>query len=337
VKPLAAPEPFRWQDGDRVVVFGRGRLAEAEALLGGDYVLLTTPRAAAAAPEVVDRATAVHQVPSGWVDELAGDLRGHVQGELLVALGGGRVVDTAKALAACDPPRRVAAIPTTLSGAEMTPIHRHATGVPPSTPRVRPAIVLNDPDLSASQSPTDMAQSAGNALGHAVEGPLTPLTNPVAALAAIRAAQLLDAGSSSAEPDAEARDRLALGALLAGYVIGSTGYGLHHVTSQTLVRFAGIGHGAANTIMLPVTLQALERRFPDGFLGELRDALGRDPAALAERLHQLGGVTTLRDAGVTDEQLDHCVSEAAARAELQMTPPPADEAELRELYQAAAS
>jgi alcohol dehydrogenase class IV len=330
--------PFRWQDGERVIVFGRGRVSEAAQLLGSsDYVLLTTPRAEAAAPDLVKRAAAVRHVAPGRVDELAGALREQVRGELLVALGGGRVIDTAKALAASDPPRRVAAIPTTLSGAEMTPIHRHAAGVPPTTTRVRPAIVVNDPGLSASQSPAEMAQSAGNALGHAVEGPLTPLGNPVAELAAIRAAQLLDAGSRAAQPGPEARDQLALGALLAGYVIGSTGYGLHHVMSQTLVRFAGIGHGAANAIMLPVTLRALRERFPEGFLRQLGDALDEDPIALAERLRDLGGVRTLHDAGVTTDQLERCVTEAAQRAELQMTPPAADEAELRELYDDAAA
>ena len=59
------------------------------------------------------------------------------------------------------------------------------------------------------------------------------------------------------------RASLALGALLAGYVIGSTGYGLHHILSQTLVRFAGVEHGAANAIMLPHSIEALARRFPD--------------------------------------------------------------------------
>ena len=123
---------------------------------------------------------------SGRVDEVAGALRPVVRGETLVALGGGRVIDVAKALAAADPPRRVVAIPTTLSGAEMTPVHRRAAGADPSTPGVRPAVVVNDPALSASQPAEQLAQSAGNALGHAIEGPATPLTNPVAQLAGDR-------------------------------------------------------------------------------------------------------------------------------------------------------
>ena len=166
------------------------------------------------------------------------------------------MIDVAKALAAADPPRRVVAIPTTLSGAEMTPVHRRAAGADPSAPGVRPAVVVNDPALSASQPAEQLAQSAGNALGHAIEGPATPLTNPVAQLSGSAAAQLIARGLASGALGDGERDALALGALLAGYAIGSAGYGLHHVLSQTLVRLAGIGHGAANTIMLPVTAGA---------------------------------------------------------------------------------
>src|SRR5438309_7309695 len=158
--PPAELAPFRWRDGERLIVFGRGRVSEARELIGGSYALLTTARAAGSAPELVDGASAVHQVAAGRVDELAGELRASVEGEVLVALGGGRVIDVAKALAAADPPRRVAAIPTTLSGAEMTPIHRHASGVSADTPRVRPAIVLTDPALAASQPAAALAQSA---------------------------------------------------------------------------------------------------------------------------------------------------------------------------------
>ena len=65
---------FTWRDGERIVRFGRGALAEAPDLLGDGYVLLTTPRAAASAPAVVAGAAAVHHVPTGRVDEVAGDL-----------------------------------------------------------------------------------------------------------------------------------------------------------------------------------------------------------------------------------------------------------------------
>ncbi len=117
-------------------------------------------------------------------------------------------------------------------------------------------------------------------------------------------------------------------------MIGSTGYGLHHVVSQTLARFEGVGHGAANAIMLPHTLGALAARSPDR-LGRLGDALGCEPSVVAAHLRRLGGVERLSDAGVTPDALGRCAEEASKRPELHMTPPPADVSELRELYQAA--
>ena len=136
---------FTWRDGDRLIRFGSGAVDEAVELLGGPgYALLTTDRAIEIAPHVALAAAHVHTVGYGLVEDVAGDLRDEVAGDRLVALGGGRVVDVAKALAAAGGSRAMA-IPTTLSGAEMTRGHRHARGVDPATPRVRPSVVVNDP------------------------------------------------------------------------------------------------------------------------------------------------------------------------------------------------
>ncbi len=326
--------PFRWRDGERLIVFGRGCLAEAHDLLSEPFALLTTARARAGASELTNRAAEEHLVPSGRVDEIAAELRPRIGSALLVALGGGRVIDTAKALAAADPPRRVAAIPTTLSGAEMTSVHRQAAGVAADTPRVRPAVVLTDPALAASQPAEELAQSAGNALGHAIEGPATTLANPVAALTALAGARLIAQGFAEAAVDEGERDALALGALLSGYAIGSAGYGLHHVVSQTLARFAGVSHGAANTIMLPLTTAALARRAP-GWTGRLRLELGSDPVELARLLRDRAGLGGLREAGVSEDDLELCAQQASERPEVAMTPPRAELEELRELYRAA--
>jgi alcohol dehydrogenase class IV len=333
---------FRWPDGERLIVFGRGELANAADTLGPPgYALLTTSRAVASAPAIAERAGSVHEVSDGRVDELAAALRSQVRDELIVALGGGRVIDTAKALAAAEPPRRVAAIPTTLSGAEMTPVHQHATGVAPDAPRVRPAIVINDPALCASQPPDQLAQSAANALGHAVDGPMTHLRSPVTTLAALDSARLLArafAPGAMADAPGAARDaaldELALGALLAGYVIGSTWYGLHHVLSQTLRRFAGLGHGEANAIMLPQTIGAIARRDP-AWIERMQGAIGEPPAQFAARLRDLGGRHSLHEAGVDQATLEVCVANALTRQELGFNTPPADEQEIRALYAAA--
>jgi alcohol dehydrogenase class IV len=323
---------FTWRDGERTIRFGRGVIGDAVEVLGGEgYALLTTERAAAMAPGVVEAAAGVHMLGDGYVDELAGELLGAVARERIVALGGGRVVDTAKALAAASGGTQVAmAVPTTLSGAEMTRIHRRAAGADQRAPTVRARVVVNDPALSASQPPQQLAASALNALGHAVEGPCTPLANPVATLAAHDGARLL-ARSLSEQPD---REGLALGALLAGYVIDSTGYGLHHVLSQTLVRIGGAGHAPANAVLLPHTTGALAWRFPER-IEALGVALEGDPAEVAARMCRLAGTTRLRDIGLEREALAECAKAAAERPELDLTPPRADRAELLALYEGA--
>ncbi len=327
---------FTWRDGERLIVFGRGSAGSAPDTLGSGYALLTTPRAIDAAPHLAAAAAAVHEVGPGHVDELAAELRAEVEAERLVALGGGRVIDTAKALVAAGAggAKSLAAIPTTLSGAEMTSVHRHATGVPMETPRVRPGTVINDPALSASQPAAGLAASAANALGHAAEGPLTSLRSPVTTLAGHEAARRLRAAFAGDLDAPGTRDELALAALLAGYVIGSTWYGLHHVVAQTVARLTPVGHGGANAIMLPVSLGALRRRFPRE-LDALDHALGTPAEEFAVTLRDGTGVSRLRDGGVTEEQLDQCAEAAAGRPELQMTPPAPDRTELWELFAAA--
>jgi alcohol dehydrogenase class IV len=323
-----ARDRFTWQDGERTIHFGHGALAAARDALGDGFTLLTTARARAMAPELAARAGAEHEVAPGRVDEVAGALLDVVDpGELLVALGGGRVVDTAKALAAARAPGRrprVAAVPTTLSAAEMTAVHRRAAGADGSLPGVRPAIVVNDPALSASQPPTELAASAANALGHAVEGPATVRSSPVPALAGREAARLIGiAYAGDGDPD---RPTLALGALLSGYAIDACGYGLHHVMSQTLARVGGVAHSSANAAMLPHTLAALESRGAAG-AGRL--------IALATGLARRAGALRLRDVGVDEAVLDACADAAALRSDLDLTPPRPGRDELRTLYGAA--
>ena len=321
---------FTWQDGERTIRFGRGCASDAVDVLGGPgYALLTTERAAAMAPHVVDAASAVHHVRNGAVDEISAELLDEVDGDRVVALGGGRLVDTAKAIVAVRGGRAMA-VPTTLSGAEMTRIHRLPAGTR-GTPG-RCAVVVNDPSLSASQPTGELAASALNALGHAAEAPCTPKASPVPTLAAHRAAHLLVRAFDSAEPD---RDGLALGALLAGYAIDASHYGLHHVLSQTLVRLAGAGHGPANAILLPHTLGALAWRFGSQN-DELADAVGEDPAQAATRLRALTGATRLSELGIGHDELARCADAAAERPELDLTPPRAERSELLAIYELAA-
>ena len=212
------PEDFTWRDGERLIRFGPSAAAEAEALLREngftEYLLLTTERARASAPALAERARAVVNVPTGKVDEISADLLGELSDsyESVVALGGGRVVDTAKAISGAGA-GRCAAVPTTLSGAELTPFHRLPKGVEGAR-MIRPALVIADPELMAGAPLTLLAASAMNALAHAMEALYTPLANPVCDIAALRSASLIAAwGHERPARPGGARARRAAGGL----------------------------------------------------------------------------------------------------------------------------
>ncbi|MEA2420460.1 MAG: maleylacetate reductase [Thermoleophilaceae bacterium] len=306
---------FTWRDGERLIRFGP--LAPVDE----PYVLLTTERVALA--EFVAAATEVVHVPPGRVDEISAGLLGRGSFEpdlLLVALGGGRVVDTGKAIAGAIG-GRCAAIPTTLSGAEMTPFHRTPAGVEGAR-LVRPALVLADPDLMTSAPPQTLAASAMNALAHAMEALYTPLANPVASMAALRAASLLPSDD---------REHLALGALLAGYASGLTGIAVHHAVCQTLVRMCGTPHAETNAVMLPHSARLMEGRAPEA-VREFRAAVApHDLSALAAR----SGHTRLGSLGVEEQRLPEVAEAVAAHPLLGNTPNPPGAEELLALLRAA--
>ena len=320
-------ESFTWADGERLIRFGDGALAEAPALLEargfGGYALMTTERAEADAPELASGASRVAHVPSGPVPDAAASVREDVRGMPLVALGGGRVIDAAKAIAGADG-GRVAAVPTTLSGAPMTRFHRMPAGVEQFN-LVRPALVVAEPGLMASQPMPDLAASAMNALAHAVESLYGPMRSPVTSMAGRRAVELFESGLGETEPR---RDDLALASILAGYAVGCAGFAVHHAVCQTTVRVLGTPHAQTNAVVLPHSAAFVAGRDP----GALQ---GVDPATLT-RLAARAGVTQLSELGVTEDQLDGVVEAVLRHPALGNTPggqPTGDE--LRALLGAA--
>jgi alcohol dehydrogenase class IV len=299
------------------------------------HVLLTTERALATLPDAAETALEVLLVPHGRVDEISAALLPAATERPLVALGGGRVIDTAKAIAGARG-GMCAAIPTTLSGAELTPFHRTPKDVPGAR-LVRPALVVADPDLMASQPLAELAASAMNALAHAMEALYTPRANPVAELAALRGAELIGAGLP-AEPIA--RDEVALGALLSGFASASTGIAIHHATCQTLVRGAGTPHAATNAVMLPHFAALMAERAP-AQLGAFAHALGAaapDPAAaagLVAALTALTGRTRLSELGVSEDDLPPVADAVVHHPLYGNTPEPPSEGELLGLLRAA--
>lgn len=336
--PVAA-EDFTWLDGERLIRFGEAALAEAPSLLASrgfaDYVLLTTPRALASAPEMAREAGDVVNVAPGGVPEVAAAAREAVAGRPLVALGGGRVVDAAKAIAGADR-SSCAAVTTTLSGAEMTPFHRMPAGVEEFR-LVRPSLVIAVPALMASQPMPALAASAMNALAHAIEALYAPMANPVSELAALRAVALIASGLRS---EAASREHLALGALLAGYASGVSGFAVHHVVCQTLVRVAGTPHAETNAVMVPHSVRMMAAKAPAA-VGRVAVALGEeeDPMYAAQavaKLSALAGPTRLAELGVERSTLPAVVAAVLERPDLPVnTPDPPGEEELTELLERA--
>ena len=332
-------ENFTWHDGERLIRYGAGALADAPRLLQQrgfeGYALLTTDRAARAAPDLVSGAGVVLEVPSGPVPDAAAFVRDEVDGRPLVALGGGRVIDSAKGIGGADA-LPIAAVPTTLSGAEMTRIHRMPAGVD-EFKLVRASLVIGDPALMASQPMPDLAASAMNALSHAAEGLYTPFANPASDATALGAASLIARGLADDQPD---RAALALAGILAGYSIGSAGLAVLHVLSQTTVRVTGAPHARVYSVLLPHTLELVAVRSPEP-IGKLALALGAgeedasQAAPIAARLAARSGVTRLAELNVEEEVFDEIVRIALGRPELRHTPEPPGNRELHELLERA--
>lgn len=336
---MDATADFTWLDGERLIRFGAGALTDAPRLLherGFDgYALLTTDRALEQAPDLRKRAATVLRVPPGYVPDAAAAVRGQVSRRPILALGGGRVIDAAKAIAAADG-LACAAVPTTLSGAEVTPFHRLPAGVDHG-PLIRPSLVLAAPELMASQETRALAASAMNALGHAAEALWVRFANPVAEMAALRAVELLSRGLAAGS---HGRPENALGGLLAGYAVGSALFGVHHVVCQTIVRVAGTPHAETNAVMLPHVVRLMEGRAPAA-LGRLARALGDergDPSAAPVHVAALAaraGSSTLSELGVEASVLGRVAAEASGRPQLDLTPDAPGEDELLGLLRSA--
>jgi maleylacetate reductase len=330
---------FSLRDGDRLIRFGPGVAAEAPELIEaeglGGYALLTTERALRDAPTPLSRTAAVVlHVPGGPVPDIAAAVREGVAGRPMVAYGGGRVVDAAKAIAGADG-LRCAAVPTTLAGSSFTPFHRMPAGVD-DVRLVRPSLAVCDPALMSSAPMPGLAATAMNALAHAVESLYAPGANPVAEGAALRAAGLFRRGLTANPPGAE---DLALGAVLAGWAVGTTGLAVHHAICPTIVRETATPHAQTNAVMLPHTVAFMAGRASEP-IAALAQALGAgtDAAEASEAvaaLSALAGPRTLAELGFDRARVPAIASSMAEHPAIGGTPGGVSERELRDLVERA--
>ena len=323
-----AERDFTWHDGERTIVFRPGALADSTEILAGTvwerFELLTTTRALGAAPlDLAERASVVHQVEPGEVPDVAAAIIDRVRNPTLVALGGGRVIDTAKAIAALRG-GRVCAIPTTLSG-------RRDDGNPsfPGGPRgvcaASRAAEAGDRgpvrDDHAGRPPParERDERAG---ATAPRRSTSPFANPGRArCSALRGAELI-ASALDQPPGERDRGALALGSILCAYALDSTGFALHHVVCQTLVRMVGTPHAETNATMLPRTMDAMRGRAPEE-IASLAHALGVEPDEIRSRIESLGGgPRRLGDVGGNPDRVEAACQAMLERPELANTPDP---------------
>lgn len=341
---------FTWRDAGRTVVLRRGGVAAAVEVLReqgvGEFELLSTQRALGdldGTDALAASARRIHEVAHGQVPAAASALTStlappsHAEEGVrvcsLVALGGGRVVDVAKAVAAISG-AVVVAIPTTLSGAPMTAIHRLPEGAEErARGMVRPSLVIADPDAMTGQPEEQLRASAMNALAHGADTLYLPNSNPVSEMTALRGAALI---SAALDEEREARDRaaLALGSILCGYAIDSAGLGLHHLVCQTLVRVCGTPHAETNAAILPCALAFLAGRAPEPY-ELLAASLGTDIAGLRSRVTELGRPPRLSEVGGDESKLDEAIESMLQRPELANVPGPPTAKDLQHLVCAA--
>jgi maleylacetate reductase len=318
-----AADPFVWRDAGRTVVFGRATPAGSPPLLADHgfepFDLFTTARALSEVPSLGAAAAEVRIVGSGQVPDTAAALLDSSGSKFLVAYGGGRVVDTAKAVASVSG-ASVAAIPTTLSGAEMTGIHRIPAGAESRVNGlVRPELVVADPEAMTSLPEDRLRASAMNALGHGADSLYTPFANPISKTTALLGAELI---ATALDQPRESRDRgaLALGAILCGYAIDSGMFAIHHVACQTLVRVCGTPHSWTNAAILPRAMAFMEPRAPDA-VAALATAIGTSPDGVEERILELGGRPQgLGSLGGDESRIEEAVESMLQRKEMAFTP-----------------
>ena len=218
----------------------------------------------------------------------------HADVQLVIAVGGGSVIDAGKALAVLaanggdpldylevvgrgraltEPSLPFAAVPTTAgTGAEVTRnavLGSEAHGIKASlrSPHMLPKLALIDPDLLQGAPASVLRASGLDALSQLIEPFLSiranPLTDALAREGLVRSARSLRAAVLHG-PGAAEREDLALASLFGGLCLANAGLGAVHGFAGPVGGMFAAPHGAVCAALLPhvldVNLRALEAR-----------------------------------------------------------------------------
>jgi len=319
-----------------------------------------------AAVRVVRKRVGVREFsPAADSEALARELAG-CEVDAIVAIGGGSVSDMAKAvsiLLSCGgrledhctsftPPDQVTvptglraltpviAVPTTLSGAELT----SAGGMRSTAGRKRTFWVREAAARMAAfdidvlrRTPIRLHGTTGmNAIAHCVEGVYTPSSSVYSdALAVAGARHLITGLSDLASGDASdtTYEHLAAGAMFGGLVLAAAGTALHHSMCHVLGADLGVPHGASNAVILPSVVRYNSTRASrqlNGLCLAVDPAIGH-PEALADALTHLAGslglATSLAELGVREEHLAGLVAGVLTQRGTYLNPGPVPDAD----------
>jgi len=208
---------------------------------------------------------------------------------MVIAVGGGSVMDLGKAVAAlakCQHSTSVhlagkpfakgsvpfLACPTTSgTGSEVTPnsvLIDHEKKIKKSlrAETMMPNVAIVDPELTVTQPPAVTASSGLDALTQAIESYLsrnaTPLTESLSLGAVAMIVKSLERAYRDGA-DAEARTAMAYGSMQAGIALANARLGAVHGIVHPLGALYGVPHGIACAVMLPHVLE-----FNRGAVGE---------------------------------------------------------------------
>jgi alcohol dehydrogenase len=356
------------------------------AYLGGTRVLVVTDPgllAAGVAGRVVDvlQQTAVEVAvfsdvspnPLDTECELGAIAGAELHADLVLGLGGGSPMDTAKTIAglltngggACDyvghdkfskPTVPLVCVPTTAgTGSEVTRVavitdsRAHVKRALVDS-RILPSASVVDPELMVSLPPGLTAATGMDALTHAVEAFTSLEATPVTDALALEATALICGSLRAAVADGsdlEARTAMALGSVMAGYAFGNADVGGVHCMAEAVGGLYDTPHGDANAAFLALVTEFnasadLEKH------ARLASALGVDTTDMWPADAAAAGVQAIRDLaadvgtpafrelrGVDDPDFGELARLAAAHVSAGSNPRVAGEAEYKELFQKA--
>lgn len=209
-----------------------------------------------------------------------------VEYDLIVAIGGGSTIDTAKAVAALDAldsdealkdnlkegvdmpedfaPKPVIAIPTTAgTGSEVTMWAtiwdmEEKKKYSLSHPMLYPRIAILDPELTLTLSGKETIYTGLDALSHAMEAIWNKNHNPVSDTFALKAISIVHDYLPELRKDLTnlgLRGQLLHASLLAGLAFSNTKTALAHSISYPLTAYFGLPHGLACALPLPHLLK----------------------------------------------------------------------------------